>query len=138
MQLQHYVSQPTICRMLHPISMKIFEGHLVRKWSTEKKIDDIIGHVIWQPYCLRKKINKPSKISEVAEHIEAKRYTYDHLSMRNKRFTHMASLVTWFDSHIGFTLKTYKKSSSPERLDRSRRNFTQMFPKPWVYKFVQG
>ena len=33
--------------------------------------------------------------------------------------------------------KTYKKSSSPEQLDRSRGNFMQMFPKPWVYKFVE-
>ena len=53
---------------------------------------------------------KPTKMlfSEVVEQIEAKLYTDDHLSMRNKSFTHMMSLVTWFSSHIGFTLKPIK------------------------------
>ena len=64
--------------------------------------------MIRQPYCLKK--IKPSKIffSEVAEQIEVKLYLYDRLSMRNKRFTHMMSLVTWFGSHIGFTLRPIK------------------------------
>ena len=72
----------------------------------------------------------------MAEQIEAKLYTYDRLSMRNKRFTHLTSQVTWFGSHIGFTLKPIFIFFS-RQLDRSRGNFKQMFPKPWVYKFVQ-
>ena len=44
----------------------------------------------------------------MAEQTEAKLYTYDHPSVRNKTFTHMMSIVTWFDSHIGFTLKPIK------------------------------
>ena len=72
--------------------MKNFEDHPGLKWSTEKKNDDFFGHVIRQPYCLKNN-KKPSKIffSEVAEQIEAKLYKYDHLSMRNKRFTHRMS-----------------------------------------------
>ena len=51
--------------MLHQIIMKIFDGHLGIKWST-KIFDDVIGHVIRQPYCF---FFKPSKIffSEMAE-----------------------------------------------------------------------
>ena len=45
---------------------------------------------------------------EIAEQIEVKLYTYDRLSMRNKRFTHMTSYVTWFSSHIGCTVKHVK------------------------------
>ena len=78
---------------------------------------------------------KPSKIifSEVAEQIEAKLYTYDCLSMKNKSHTydvigHMVWQPYWIYP------KTDKKSS-PERLDKSRGNFTQVFPKPWVYKW---
>ena len=41
--------------------------------------------------------------------MKAKLYTYNHLPMRKKKFTHMMSLVTWFGSHIGFTLKPIKK-----------------------------
>ena len=44
----------------------------------------------------------------MAEQIEAKLYTYDQLSMRNKRFTQMMSSVPWFGSHIGFTIKHIK------------------------------
>ena len=77
-----------IWRMRHLISMKLFEGHLGLKLSTAEKIDDFIGHVIRQPYrvlfCFLL-----SKISEVAEQIEAKLYKYNRLSMRNKRLTHM-------------------------------------------------
>ena len=46
----------------------------------------------------------------MAEQMEAILYMYDGLSMRDKRFTHMMSLVTWFGSHIGFTLKPIKKN----------------------------
>ena len=72
------------------------------------KVDDVIGHVIGQPYCF---FFKPSKIffTEMAEQIEAKLYKYDRLSTRNKTFTNMISLVTWFGSHIGFTRKPTKK-----------------------------
>ena len=49
-----------------------------------KKIDDVIGHVVWQPYLFL--TQKPSKISERAEHIKAKLYKYDRLSTRNKKF----------------------------------------------------
>ena len=77
-----------ICRTLHPISMKIFESHLV----------------IRQPYCFFWFF----LTSEIDEQIEAKLYKYDRLSMRNKRITHMMSLVTWFGRHIGFTLKHIK------------------------------
>ena len=61
-----------------------------------KKYHEVIGHVIQQPYCL-KKIFKPSKIifSEVAEQIEVKLYMYDRLSMRNKRFTHIIGHMAW-------------------------------------------
>ena len=51
----------------------------------------------------------------MAEKIEAKIYTYDHLSMRNKTIT---SLVTWFGSHIEFTLKPIKIHHSKEVLVR--------------------
>ena len=45
-----------------------------------------------QPFWRRKLLKKPSKIfSEVVEQIEAKLYTYDRLSMRNKRFTDVRS-----------------------------------------------
>ena len=44
----------------------------------------------------------------MAEQIEAKLYRYDRQSRRNKTFTTMMSLVTWFGSHIGFTLKHFK------------------------------
>ena len=47
----------------------------------------------------------------MAEQIEMKCYTYDRLSMGNKRFTHMMSLVTSFGSHIGFTPKPIKMIS---------------------------
>ena len=43
--------------MLRLISMKIFEGYLGIKWSTEKKFDDVIGEVIQQPYCFIEKEN---------------------------------------------------------------------------------
>ena len=98
-----------------------------------KKFDDVIGHVIRQPCCffnLQKSHLKWLNRSR-------RNYTYDRLSMRNKRFTHMMSKVTWFGSHIGFTWKPIKKSSSSDQLDRSKGNFTQMFPKPWVYRFVK-
>jgi len=45
------------------------------------------------------------------------------------------SSVTWFGSHIGFTLKAIK-NSPPEGLGRSRGNFTHMFHKPWGYQGV--
>ena len=89
--------------------MKNFEGNLGIKWSTEKKID--VNRSRDSAAILLKKefFKKPSKISfVVAEQIEAKLYTYDSLSMRNKRFTHIMSWVTWFGSHIGFTLKPIK------------------------------
>ena len=71
--------------------------------------DDVIGHVIRQPYCFYFFLNlQKIFFSEMAEKIEAKLYTNDHLSMRNKRVTHMISLVTSFGSHIGFTLKPIK------------------------------
>jgi len=44
-----------IWRTLHLISMKIFVRHLWIKFSTEKKFDVAIGHVIRQPYCFLKK-----------------------------------------------------------------------------------
>ena len=49
--------------------------------------DNVIGRVIWQPYCFFEK--KPSKIffSEMVKQIEAKLYKYDRLSMGNKSFT---------------------------------------------------
>ena len=57
--------------------------------------DDVIGHVIRQPYCFYFFLNlQKIFFSEVAEQIEAKLYKFDRLSMRNKRFTHMMSLVT--------------------------------------------
>ena len=69
-----------------------------------KKFHDVIGHVIQQPYCFFFVLFSPSKIfSETPEKIEVKLYTYDRLSMTNKRVTHMTSYVTWFGSHIGFT-----------------------------------
>ena len=43
--------------MLHLISMKSFEGHLGINWSTEKKFDDAISHMVQQQYCLKKKKN---------------------------------------------------------------------------------
>ena len=70
---------------------------------------DVIGHVIQQSYCLKKQKKTSKTFSEVAEQIEMKLYTYDRLSMRNKRFTQMMSLVTRFGSHIGFILKPTKK-----------------------------
>ena len=96
----------SICRTPHPISMKIFEGHLGIKWSTENNF--MTSLVTWFGMRIFFFFFKRSKTSEVAEQIEAKLYTYNRLFMRNKRFTHMMSLVTWFGSHIGFTLKHIK------------------------------
>ena len=45
-------------RTPHPISMKNFQGHPGIDWSTEKKekkIDDEIVHVVWQPFFFQKK-----------------------------------------------------------------------------------
>jgi len=95
-----------IWRIPHQMSMKIFEGHLGIKWSTGKKS---WCHRSRDSAVILFKTQKPSKtFSEVAEQIEVKLYTYDRLSMRNKSFTHMMSLVTWFGSHIGFILKPIK------------------------------
>ena len=55
---------------------------------------------------------------EVAEQIEAKLYTYDRLSMRNKRVTHKTSLVRLLGSHIRFTLKPIKIHHSKEVVAR--------------------
>ena len=44
----------------------------------------------------------------MAEKIEVKLYKYDPHSMRNKSFTNMMSYVTWFGSHIRFTLTPLK------------------------------
>ena len=56
----------------------------------------------------------------MAEQIEAKLYTYDRLSMRNKKiYTYeIIGYIVWQPYWI--YPKTYKKNSSPERLDRSR------------------
>ena len=69
-------------------------GKTLQVWLSihdEQKVPtyDVIGHMIRQPYCLKKKTSKI--FSEVAEQIEAKLYMYDRLSMRNKMFTHMMS-----------------------------------------------
>ena len=58
--------------------------------------DDFIGHMIQKPYCSKKK-NTSKTFSEMAEQIEVKLYTYDRLSMRNKRFTHydVISHMVW-------------------------------------------
>ena len=45
----------------------------------------------------------------MAEQIKAKLDMYNRLSMRNKRLTDMTSSVTWFGSHIVFTIKPIKK-----------------------------
>ena len=57
----------------------------------------------------------------MVEQIEVKHYTFDRLSMKNKRITHMTSQVTWFGSHIGFTLKPIKILHSKEVLVRGLR-----------------
>ena len=123
-----------ICRTLRHISMKNFWGSSTDKMIHKKKI--WWRHRSGDSAAMLFLKRKPSKIffSEVVVQIKAKLYTYNHLSMRNKRFTHMTSQVTWFGSHIGFTIKPIK--SSPERLNRSRGNFTKMFSKPLVYKIV--
>ena len=54
----------------------------------------------------------------MAEQIKGKLDTYDRLSMRNKRVTHVMSLVTWFGSHIGFTIKPVKIHHLKEVLAR--------------------
>ena len=60
---------------------------------SKKTNDDVIGHVIQQPHCF---FYKPSKIfSEMAEQIEAKLYTSNRLSMRNKMFTYVTSDKTF-------------------------------------------
>ena len=99
--------------MPHPIRMKNFEGHLGIKWSTEKKFDDIVSHIIRQPHCFFKKTSNIF-FSEMTEQIEMKLYTYDCLSMMNKRFTHMMSQVTCFGSHTAYTLKPLKIHHSKE------------------------
>jgi len=115
--LWHHRSLPSlwrhkcICRTLHLISIHIFEGHLGIKCSTN--IFDVISHVIWQPYWLFF-FFKPSKIffSEKAEKIEAKLYTYDRLSMRNKSHTYdVISHMVWQPYWI--YLKNYKKKNTP-------------------------
>ena len=70
----------------------------------------------------------------MAGKIEVKLYTYDHLSMRNKRFTHMTSEVTWFGSHVGFNQKHKNLLQQNSLSDRSRGNFTSMFHKACMYK----
>ena len=56
-----------------------------------KKIHDIICHVNWQPYCLKK---KPSKIFfEVAEQIEAKLYLYDRLPVHEEGKVHTYDVI---------------------------------------------
>ena len=77
--------------MLYLISMKNFEGHLGIKWSAEKKK---LGH--WSRGSAAILfffvfIKHSKTFSEMAEQIEAKLYTYDHLAMRNKSFTRMMS-----------------------------------------------
>ena len=69
-----------------------------------KKIHDLLASLNFYIFFLPEKI-----FSEVAEQIEAKIYTYDRLSMRNKSVTHLMSLVTWFGGHIEFTRKPIKK-----------------------------
>ena len=73
--------------MLYPISMKLSVGHL---WLNFKGvggggINDVISHVVRQPYFLN--LQKPSKIpSETAGQIKGNLYKYNRLSMRNKKF----------------------------------------------------
>ena len=90
--------------------------------------------MVQQPFVFRKEKKKFKKnCPEVAEQIQAKLYTYDGKSMRNKRFTYIYDIIghmVWQPYWI--YPKTYKKKSSLEWLDRSRGNFTRMFPKPWV------
>jgi len=68
---------------------------------------------------------KPSKIfSVMAEQIEAKLYSYDCLSIRNKKFSTFDII-----DHKVWELRCFwriniLKSSSPKWLDRSRGNFT--------------
>ena len=118
-----------IWRRLHLSSMKMFEGHLGIKWYTEKKM---MSFVTWfrQSYCffcffltfknplLWSGWTDQGETLKVWPPIhEQKVHTYDVIS-------HMAWQPYWIYP------KTYKKkSSSPERLDWSRGNFTQMFPK---------
>ena len=124
-----------ICRTPHLISMKIFEGHLGIKWSTEKKIHDIIDHVIPQPYCFE-------KIKTFKNHLLWNGWTDRGETLHvwlpatgNKRFTHMMSLVTWFGSHIWFTLKPIKIHHSKEVLARVCNLWLLFFLFPFYYFF---
>ena len=79
---------------------------------------------------------KPSEIFSVrAEQIEAKLYRYDRLSMRDKKFsTH--DVMSHGLAAIIFLKNKPLKSYSLQLRDRSRGNFTHMFPKPWGYQGV--
>ena len=54
------------------------------KLVDRNKIDDVISHVVGQPYYLKKNKKLSNILSEMANQIEAKLYRYDRLSMRNK------------------------------------------------------
>ena len=71
----------------------------------------------------------------MVEKIKAKLYTYDRLSMRNKKFTHMTSKVTWFGSHIGFARKHIQIFS--RKAGQIEGKLQKMFPKPWGYNFFK-
>ena len=100
-----------ICRMLHPISMNIFEGHLGMKWSTKKwwrhqKRDSAVILL----FLFLNLQNLPG---------------WNGWTDQGKNFTRMTAYPwgtkgshiwchrwQWFDSHIGFTLKLVKIFSS--------------------------
>ena len=80
-----------ICRTLHPISIKYFWGSsrnkiVLKIFLMMSSVTLFDSHIVFVFF-------KPSKtfFSEMAEKIEAKLYTYDRLSMKNKRVTHMMS-----------------------------------------------
>ena len=126
--------QNCICRTPHPISMKNFEGHRGIKMVYRKKFNDIVSHVIRQLHFVLFFLTFKNLWSGWTDRGETLHVWLPMHEERNVHTYHIIGHLVWQPYWI--YPKMYLKKKSPERLDRSRRNFTQMFPKPWGYQSI--